>query len=290
MPRFRPIFYSKSLLCVCRQQWLWRDSTFMQAWLSLRCSYILRQLSTTCTIRLITLNHLGHSMWLITQDFDNIVSMMWVSHIVNACACTRVYVNSVRCEVDWRPDCHGFTLPVQHHSNVEIGHEIFYTVIPIPSSYSKILPKPHSRSFGRSYNQTICRWEYLGMISLPSPPSINLAIIQMGTQFSNNIVSSHEPENSCEVLLYQWSNVRHLIFRSRFQKSISVDHFLWYIDCLCPSIKHPQHNGSLIPHWHMWQVILWTWICSHPMGPDPLLWSVYLLCIYKHQRFWKGWY
>ena len=112
---------------------------------------------------------------------------------MNACARTHVYVNSVRCEVDWLPDCHRFTLPVQHHSNVEIGHEIFYTVIPIPS-YSKILPKTHSRPFGRSYNQTIGRWEHLGMISLPSPPSINWAIIQMGTQFSNNIVSSPEPK------------------------------------------------------------------------------------------------
>ena len=33
------------------------------------------------------------------------------------------------------------------------------------------------------------------------------------------MVSSHEPENSCEVLVYQWSNVRHGIFRSRFQRS-----------------------------------------------------------------------
>ena len=30
----------------------------------------------------------------------------------------------------------GFALPVQHHPKVEIGHEIFSTVIPIPS-YSK---------------------------------------------------------------------------------------------------------------------------------------------------------
>ena len=39
------------------------------------------------------------------------------------------------------------------------------------------------------------------------------------------MVSSHEPENSCEVLVYQWSNVRHGIFRSRFQRSISADQF-----------------------------------------------------------------
>ena len=39
----------------------------------------------------------------------------------------------------------------------------------------------------------------------------------MRTQLSNNIVSSHDQENSCEVLVYQWPNVRHGIFRSRFQ-------------------------------------------------------------------------
>ena len=66
------------------------------------------------------------------------------------------------------------------------------------------------------------RWEQLGVISLPSPP-INWEIIQMRTQLSNNIVSSHNHENSREVLVYQWSNVRHGIFRSRFQRSISTD-------------------------------------------------------------------
>ena len=70
------------------------------------------------------------------------------------------------------------------------------------------------------------RWEQLGVISLPSPP-INWEIIQMRTQLSNNIVSSHDHENSREVLVYQWSNVRHSIFRSRFQRStcISADKF-----------------------------------------------------------------
>ena len=53
-----------------------------------------------------------------------------------ACVCAYVYVNSARCEADWRPDCHEFALPVHHHSNVEIGHGIFSTVIPIPT-YSK---------------------------------------------------------------------------------------------------------------------------------------------------------
>ena len=37
------------------------------------------------------------------------------------------------------------------------------------------------------------RWELLGVISLPSPP-INWEIIQMRTQLSNNIVSSHDHE------------------------------------------------------------------------------------------------
>ena len=50
------------------------------------------------------------------------------------------------------------------------------------------------------------RWEQLGVISLP-PPSINWEIIQMRTQLSNNIVSSHDYENSCEALVYKWSNV-----------------------------------------------------------------------------------
>ena len=68
------------------------------------------------------------------------------------------------------------------------------------------------------------RWEQLGVISLPSHP-INWEIIQMRTQLSNNIVSSHDHENSREVLVYQWSNFRHGIFRSRFQRSISADQF-----------------------------------------------------------------
>ena len=70
----------------------------------------------------------------------------------------------------------------------------------------------------------LIRWEHLGIILLHSPPT-NWAIIKMRTQLSNNMVSSHEPENSCEVLVYQWSNVRHGIFRSRFQRSISADQF-----------------------------------------------------------------
>ena len=37
------------------------------------------------------------------------------------------------------------------------------------------------------------------------------------------MVNSHEAENSCEVLVYQWSNVHDGIFRSRFQRSISAD-------------------------------------------------------------------
>ena len=45
------------------------------------------------------------------------------------------------------------------------------------------------------------RWEHLGIISLPSPP-INWAISLMQTQLGNNMVSSHEPENSCEILVY----------------------------------------------------------------------------------------
>ena len=66
------------------------------------------------------------------------------------------------------------------------------------------------------------RWEPLGVISPPSPP-INWEIIQMRTQLSNNIVSSHDHKNSREVLVCQWSNVRHGIFHSRFQRSISAD-------------------------------------------------------------------
>ena len=65
------------------------------------------------------------------------------------------------------------------------------------------------------------RWEQLGVISLPSPP-INWEIIQMRTQLSNNIVRKHYHENSREVLVYQWSNVRHGTFRSRFLRSISA--------------------------------------------------------------------
>ena len=40
----------------------------------------------------------------------------------------------------------------------------------------------------------------------------------MLTQMSNNIVSSHDHENSCEVLVYQWSNVRHGIFVHVFKE------------------------------------------------------------------------
>ena len=66
------------------------------------------------------------------------------------------------------------------------------------------------------------RWEQLGVTSLPSPP-INWEIIQIRTQLSSNIVSSHDHENSREVLVYKWSNVRHSSFHSRFQRSISAD-------------------------------------------------------------------
>ena len=64
--------------------------------------------------------------------------MIRVSHAGRLCMHVGVCVcfYSVRCEADLRPDCHGFALPVQHHSNVVFGHEIFSTVFPIPS-YSK---------------------------------------------------------------------------------------------------------------------------------------------------------
>ena len=60
---------------------------------------------------------------------------MWVSHTSRACvrACVCVCV-CVRLTGDQAVT--GFALPVQHHSKVEFGHEIFSTVIPIPS-YSK---------------------------------------------------------------------------------------------------------------------------------------------------------
>ena len=44
---------------------------------------------------------------------------------MRACVCVCVYF--VRCEADWRQDCQGFAIPMQYHSNVEIGHEIFST-------------------------------------------------------------------------------------------------------------------------------------------------------------------
>ena len=84
-------------------------------------------------------------------------------------------VNSLRCEADWQSDCHGFVLPVQHHSNVDMGHELFSTVILIPS-YKKLLAKLHSMPFCRHNNQTFGSCEHLEMISLPLPP-INWAII-----------------------------------------------------------------------------------------------------------------
>ena len=40
----------------------------------------------------------------------------------------------------------------------------------------------------------------------------------MRTQLSNCLVNSHEPESSYE--FYQWSNIRHGIFRSRVQRRI----------------------------------------------------------------------
>ena len=43
----------------------------------------------------------------------------------------------------------------------------------------------------------------------------------MQTQLSNNMDSSHKPENSCEVWVYQWSNVRHApsvhVFKEAYQ-------------------------------------------------------------------------
>ena len=77
------------------------------------------------------------------------------------------------------------------------------------------------------------RWEHLGVISLPSPP-ITWEIIQMRAHLSNNIVSSHDHENSREVLVYQWSNVRHGIFRSRFSKK--------YISGLISVKFHIKHH------------------------------------------------
>ena len=50
------------------------------------------------------------------------------------------------CEADWLPGCHGFALQVQHHSKVDIGNEIFSTVIPIPS---------YSKKCGRRYWQNL---------------------------------------------------------------------------------------------------------------------------------------
>ena len=77
------------------------------------------------------------------------------------------------------------------------------------------------------------RWEQLGVTSLPSPP-INWEIIQMRTQLSNNIVSSHDHENSREVLVYQWSrrSSRHLPFT--FSKK--------YISGLILVKKHIKHH------------------------------------------------
>ena len=40
----------------------------------------------------------------------------------------------------------------------------------------------------------------------------------MRTKLSNNFVSSHDHENSREVLVYQWSNVRHGIIRHVFKQ------------------------------------------------------------------------
>ena len=71
----------------------------------------------------------------------------------HACERARVCVNAARCEADWRPDCHGFALQVQYHSNVEIGHEIFSTVIPIP--YSKEGNYRYWRNLCRPNNQQL---------------------------------------------------------------------------------------------------------------------------------------
>ena len=50
------------------------------------------------------------------------------------------------------PDCHRLTLPVQHHSYVDIGHETFSTVgiIPIPS-YSKKVSCPYWQNLSLGY-------------------------------------------------------------------------------------------------------------------------------------------
>ena len=99
------------------------------------------------------------------------------------------------------------------------------------------------------------RWEQLGVISLPSPP-INWEIIQMRTQLSNNIVSSHDHENSREVLVYQWSrrSSRHLPFT--FLKK--------YISGLILVKKHIKHHqvgrGKVAcgfwADWHMFRLIM----------------------------------
>ena len=105
----------------------------------------------------------------LTQDFDTIVSAMWVSHSSRACLCV--------CEADWQPSCHGVrsSSPAPFQSwNIFYSHSHSFLFKEVQLS---LLAKPHSTPFCRSNNQTIGRWEHLGMISLPSPPSINWAIL-----------------------------------------------------------------------------------------------------------------
>ena len=62
------------------------------------------------------------------------------------------------------------------------------------------------------------RWEHTTFASNPLGKNLNADSVE-----KKNMVSSHEPKNSCEVLVYQWSNVRHV--RSRFQRSKAADQF-----------------------------------------------------------------
>ena len=155
--------------------------------------------------------------WTSTYDFDTIVSAMPVLHIVRSCVCV-----STLWDVGLTSDqaVTSSLFPSSTILMLKLVMNYFLQSFPfllierrtVVSHWQNPTPGPF----------VSIRWEQLGVISLPSPP-INWEIIQIRTQLSNNIVSSYDQENAREVLVYQWSNVRHGIFRSRFQRSISAD-------------------------------------------------------------------
>ena len=73
----------------------------------------------------------------------------------------------------------------------------------------------------------------------------------MRTQLSNNIVSPHGHENSCEVIVYQWFNVRHGIFVHVFKEVYQRTNFSHII-----RYGRGKVACGFWVDWHMYRLII----------------------------------